>query len=125
MCSEGGKTTTQRAPCAAYRGSDPGPAHSVSDVDGTLCDRILRDPGGGIVGDLIICLPLAPRERAILTQTLYSDRQGDPPARTWAEDVCEWAREIESRAALWQAPREGGTTDEYGRVQYPAGTVSS
>lgn len=34
------------------------------------------------------------RRRERLTATIYSDTQGEVPARTWRQDVEEWARAI-------------------------------
>jgi hypothetical protein len=32
-----------------------------------------------------------------LTATIYSDAQGEVPARTWRQDVEEWARDVERK----------------------------
>jgi hypothetical protein len=33
--------------------------------------------------------------QAHLTRTIYSDTQGEPPARTWGQDVAEWVRGVD------------------------------
>lgn len=33
--------------------------------------------------------------RAHLTRTIYSDKQGEPPVRTWGQDVAAWALELD------------------------------
>jgi hypothetical protein len=34
--------------------------------------------------------------QAHLTRTIYSDAQGEPPARTWGQDVAAWACGVDS-----------------------------